>query len=712
MSRGSGGFARLDAGIVGALFRTELRMLLRDRRTVIVSIVLPLLVMPLLLLAGNWNERRRETRLAEREYAFSVAGPLADLARQQVEAVVQRMEQDADEKEPPFRLRFEQVEDPLAALNAGDIQFFLEAMPAGEAGEDEADADEADAEPDEGASGAGEDPHQRREEKPVSEAVPVIRVVFRADEDFSSSGALRLMRELRRQRLTQRYELVRQAGFPVDPDRVASVTESNLASAGQVTGLRLGRMLPLFVLLFVLMGGAVVATDSLAGEKERGTLETLLTTAAGRGEIVAAKLLLIFAVALAVILIQSGNFLAYVGFELVPLPEGFSLDVSPAVAGLVLLLFLPVAALCSAALLLVSGYAHSYKEAQLYFFPLMMGAMVPTLAPFLPGLSLRSAVVLVPVANISVAVKEVLIGVFDWPMLLVAWLVTAGAAVLVTRRAATLLSAERLMTPAVDEPSAVLPGPEAFRRHVLRAFAVMWAVLLIVAVNLPDETGIATQLFINVGLIFTGGSAFLIWRYRLPVKETLSLRPVRPVVWPAVLAGVPAAMLTGQGVFWLASKVFPISPEVLESFSKALLPEHLPLWALLLLIGLAPGVCEEIAFRGVLLHGIRARYGFLGVVVLNGLIFGVFHVALFRILPTAFLGMVFAAVTLLTGSIFPAMLWHTLNNMTAVLLTRSGAELGEVGPGLYLAGAAVLAVVFWVIARHGRRQVDYSEENR
>jgi len=190
--------------------------------------------------------------------------------------------------------------------------------------------------------------------------------------------------------------------------------------------------------------------------------------------------------------------------------------------------------------------------------------------------------------------------------------------------------------------------------------------------------------------------------FGLPVVETLSLGPVRPVVWPAVLVGVPAAMLTGMGVFKLASVLFPMPPELLESFSKALLPEDLSLWALLLMISLAPGVCEEIAFRGVLLHGLRLRYGFLGVVLLNGLIFGLFHVQLFRILPTAFLGMVFAAVTLLTGSIFPAMAWHALNNATMVVLTRRGAELSEVGSGLYLLGAAALAVVFWVIARHGR----------
>ena len=56
-------------------------------------------------------------------------------------------------------------------------------------------------------------------------------------------------------------------------------------------------------------------------------------------------------------------------------------------------------------------------------------ALVPALAAFLPGLELRSPVVLVPIAGVAVGVKEILIGAGDPPMLLLTWLVNAGAAV-------------------------------------------------------------------------------------------------------------------------------------------------------------------------------------------------------------------------------------------------------------------------------------------
>jgi sodium transport system permease protein len=167
--------------------------------------------------------------------------------------------------------------------------------------------------------------------------------------------------------------------------------------------------------MFLFTGGAVVAVDTLAGEKERGTLETLLTTAAARAEIVAAKHLLILSVGLVITLIQVSNLVIYLGFRVVPAGASFSAAVPPQIAALLLLLFLPVAALVASILLLVSGHARSYKEAQLYSSRVPAG-MLRQAGALLPGVPLRSAIVLCRSANISVAVKEILVGTIDWPL--------------------------------------------------------------------------------------------------------------------------------------------------------------------------------------------------------------------------------------------------------------------------------------------------------
>ena len=154
----------------------------------------------------------------------------------------------------------------------------------------------------------------------------------------------------------------------------------------------------------------------LAGEKERGTLETLLTSSMTRFEIVAAKHLAILSVAITITLIQTLNLLAYASFKLVPLPSNFIEALPPSTVFLLAILYLPVAALASSVLLFTSGVARSYKEAQLYFTPVFLLLLVPALSPILPGLTLRSAIVLVPLSNVALAVRDILVGSFDWPM--------------------------------------------------------------------------------------------------------------------------------------------------------------------------------------------------------------------------------------------------------------------------------------------------------
>ncbi len=665
--------------LVAALFRTELRMLLRDRRTIVMSILVPLAVMPLVLFGSHVMNQRRERALAETVYEYAVTGPRAADAR----AVLADARKRALAAGETFRFQEAAAADPARALAGGTIHFYLDAETVAEARA--------------GAPPAGSSAEPLAALPPD---VPAITVVFRGNRDDSAEGARRVRRLLADARRERRGAALAARGFPVAAADLAAVVPVDLATAGQVAGLALGRLLTPLLMMFLLTGAAVVAIDSLAGEKERGTLETLLTTAVARAEIVAAKHLLVLAVALIITVIQIVNLLVYVGFHLIPTTVNFSAAVSPATALLLLVLYLPVAALVSSVLLLVSGHARSYKEAQLYFFPVFLVGMLPGLAAVLPALPLRSAIVVVPIANISVAVKDLLIGHADWPFTAVAWLTTAGAALWTSRLSAKGLSTERLIVPAAAEAGELAGGPALFPRHVLRWFAVMWAVLLVLGLNFDTAVDIRVQTAVNLIGIFLGGSFLMIRRYRLDVREALALRPVKPAVWVAVVAGVPAGLLTGIGVFRLAGLVVPVPPTVIEAFSEALVPASVPTWQILLLFTILPGICEEIAFRGMLLHGLHRRLHPAALALAVGVIFGLFHVTLFRIAPTAYLGVVLASVVLLTGSIFPAMLWHALHNGLGVLAGQYGWSLSAAEPGTYAAATAVLAACFWIIWRN------------
>lgn len=674
----------MDRPIVAAIYRNEMRHLLRDRRTVVMSIVLPLLVMPIMLFGSRWVEQRRQAKLQRSVFQVAVAGSQGEVVRQLLTAA----EAATAAKGEPFRFREAAVADPDRALADKAVALVLRGLTA-------AEATAGTAEVGEGETGGGE---RSARSEPLLPGAPVVEIAYRGDRDDSEQAYRTLRGVLEEVRRQQRHARLVAAGFPGDPAGVVTVASVNVATAGQVAGLTLGRLVTVLLLLFMLSGGAVVATDSLAGEKERGTLETLLTSGAGRLDIVAAKLAAIFSVALLITLIQVANLLVYVGFELIPAPQDFAAAVPPRVAGLLLLLYLPMTALVAAVLLLLSGYARSYKEAQLHFFPVFLLGLLPALAPLLPGVELRSAIVLVPIANVAVAAKEILVGVFDWPMLVLTFLVNAAAAAYLAVLAARALSNERLIAPLAVESERV-PGPVAFQRKVLRNFAIMWAVLLVLAANMTADADIRVQIAVNLGVVFLGGTLLQVRAYRLDPREVFALRPVRPIVWLAVLVGAPAGLLTGLGVFQLANLVVPVPPEMLRAFGEILAPPDMPFWQIALFLCVMPGVIEELTFRGALLHGLRRRFHPVALALVVGLVFGLFHTSLFRIAPTAFLGVLFAAATLLTGSIFPAMVWHALNNLLALAAGRAGIPLESLDPPLLAAAALILAAVFWILWR-------------
>jgi sodium transport system permease protein len=679
------------SGPVKELYRQELRMFLRDRRAVVLSIILPVVVMPLLLFGSHWSEQQRKKELQSAIYHYSLSGPEAG----QLRAVLDQAIKPPDSGEQAGTAEFREVAatEPEKALQDEEIDFYIEAL----------ESHPADPSAASGATtrrGPERDPEEGVPSILVGrDLVPLVLIYYRANRDSSRHAASEMWDRLLEYRRQSRYGLLQDRGFPFQLEQLGPVTERDLATAQQAAGVYVGRFLTLFILFFLLIGGSAVAIDSIAGEKERGTLETLLTTSIRRSDIILGKMLLVLTVAFVITLLQVANLLVYIGFRIIELPEGLSVGVSPAMALLLLIIYLPVILLVSALLLLMSGTAKTYKEAQLYFMPLFFLALLPAVAPLFPGLQLRSVLVLVPIANVSLGVKELLVGRYDWPMLAAAWIITLLTGLAVTRRLTNTLSQERLITVSDTDHADLQGGPALFPRRVLRWFGVMWVIMLAVFMNVPILTTLERQIVFNVIILFAGGSLLMAHYYRLNLAEALALRKPRWPVWPAVLVGAPASLIVGHGVFLLTNQVIPVPRQILETFAQYVLPAEYPLWYLLILIAVVPGIGEEIAFRGVLLHGLRRRFHPVVLALVVGGIFGFFHVALFRIPPTAFLGIVLAAVTLLTGSIFPAMLWHALVNGTSVLLARSQMSPEGLAAVEILGGLGGLVLAFLVIWR-------------
>jgi sodium transport system permease protein len=700
---------------VRAVFGLEMRSLLRDPRTLLVSVVLPVLLIPAILMAGDWMQGRRAERERARTYRFAVVGTDSAFVLDLVAAISEDTPGPGDPAYAPdpagtpgsagtgdspesgVRFRRVPVTDPRAALESDSVDFYVEGLTRGEwlAGL-----------PDTAEAGVG----------PEDGGARVVRIHYLAPRTGSREGAAVLRDHLLKTRQSRRDSIVTEAGFPVSPEQVATVNRLNIASDEEVQSARLGRFLTMILVGLMLLGGSAVATDTLAGEKERGTLETLLTSAASRGEIIWGKLLSIMAVALAIALIQVVNLWIFLGLGLLDVGGGSAVAVTPAVAFVLLVLYLPVVALTAGLLLLVSAHARTYKEAQLYLSPVLLGMLLPTLAPFLPDLSLGSAIVVVPIANLSLAARDLLIGEIHPPLFGAAWIVTAAAAAWVVARSVRALHDENLVTGGTTRAE-FLGGPELFPRRVLRWFLVFWAVKILLDFNLPFDD-IRVAVLFSVGVVFLAFPLLVIRHFRLDPAEALALRMPRPGVWLGVALGVPAALVAVTTLFRLVDFVLPMPTEVVENFGQALLPEDVPAWQLILLLSVIPGITEEMTFRGVLLHGLRRRFGPVALALVVGLIFGIFHFQLFRIPVTAALGVLLAAVTLLTGSIFPAMVWHATNNALGVFLGTRGIEMEFESWWWGLAAILVLVLAFRIIwayrtpypevgARRKRRSEDW-----
>jgi sodium transport system permease protein len=570
------------------------------------------------------------------------------------------------------RFHFEEVriDDSARSLESGDLHFYIETIPE------------------------------------LREGVPGVQLVFRGDRDSSRNGSDGMRDLLQRARRNEADASLRRRGFPAGAQDIFVLDPENTATSAQVTGSNVGRFLTVFLVMLMFTGGSIAAMDIIAGEKERGTLETLLTTAAGRAEIVASKQLAITSVALCITLIQAVNFLVYIQLRLIEMPEGFALVLPPVAIGYLLILFLPLAATVAAVLLFLSAYARTYKEAQLYFFPVYLLGLVPALAAVLPGIRLRSAIALVPVANVSVAAREILMGRPDVPMILVTFAVMTLTGLGLMRTSAKMLTQESIVVPAHLEAADLTGGPALFRKRVLRWFAVMWAIIFGVAAGIPQLATFRAQILFNEVVVFLGASILMIRVYDLNVRETLSLRNVNPAVWLAVLMAIPPAHIMGYACFRLANTIVPAPQQLLEQFSREFIPADLSLWQLYVFVAVLPAICEEIGFRGLLLHGLRRRFQPLALIVVVGLIFGIFHVSLFRIAPTAFMGITLTAVAVATGSILPGIVLHMGNNAFAVWASGNNAiPLDNLRWWDYCAATLVFLLAMWIVYRTRRADI-------
>ena len=357
------------------IFQKELKDMLRDRKTVFFMILFPLILIPVMMISvpklfsdaeKKEQEKQLNVVLFGTEYSQELTAHF-----QSAENMIISMETDTTGMEK--RLSNEVID--VAIVISNDFQSDINSMTPARI----------------------EVYHQSTDDMDVTKKK--IRAILNTYSDSI---------------IQKRFEMLQLKEEIVHP---LDISFENFASPREIIGKMAGGFLPYIFVLFCFMGAMYPALDLGAGEKERGTLETLLVSPASRMEILMGKFGVVTLSGLASAVF--GLLGIFVGItqtgsnEASKVIEVLSEIIQPETIVLVLTLIIPIAVLFSALLLSISIYAKTFKEAQSIIGPLNILFFVPVIVGLVPGIKLDIYTALVPILNISLATKEVIAGTIN-----------------------------------------------------------------------------------------------------------------------------------------------------------------------------------------------------------------------------------------------------------------------------------------------------------
>lgn len=203
----------------------------------------------------------------------------------------------------------------------------------------------------------------------------------------------------------------------------------DVAPPAKKSGFFLGMFLPYLLVILMMTGGMYPALDITAGEKERGTLETLLVAPVSRWHLAVGKFLTVVTAGMVTTALATISMTVSFGIGGMSFGEegaqGMSIGFSALTIVWILILMVPTAVLFSSLLIAISIATRSYKEGQSYVTPLLMAAIMPAMISMVPGLELNAILAFIPVVNICMAMKEVILGVYQPGMIALVFLSTA-----------------------------------------------------------------------------------------------------------------------------------------------------------------------------------------------------------------------------------------------------------------------------------------------
>ncbi len=353
----------------------ELTDMIRDRRTIFMMVVMPLVVIPLLATTAIKLTQSQIEKAKDKELRVAVIGETA------APELFERLS-----KEENFFLVTMTNGDSARAMTAEQTLDGVVIIP------------------------------QDFSEFVEGDKQATIRLIFKSSESLNAARR-------RIEAIIDQYdrEIVNERIGRLQLDETLfdaiAIEREDVASTEEKFAENAGGFLPYIFIIFGFMGSIYPALDLGAGEKERGTLETILSSPASRFDIVMGKFLVVVLFSIATAFLAMLGVLIMV-YQFLPTIETNITQTVMDMLGprrifIIMSMVLPVSAFFSAVALAISIFARSFKEAQSMMAPLNIIIILPAMIGMLPGFKLSAVTAAIPILNLSLATKAILGGSAD-----------------------------------------------------------------------------------------------------------------------------------------------------------------------------------------------------------------------------------------------------------------------------------------------------------
>lgn len=624
----------VNSKIAGIVYRKEMLEVLRDKRTIFTTLILPLLLYPLLMVGFNTIMMRQTKALEAKGATVAVRDSINDDISLKLASSLKSIEKYT-------LVPWSETTDKL--YEDKDIQAIVTLRDS-----------------------LGEDGSR------------YYKVFIQYDKSKEQSRMVfdKITEKLKAtEREIQKQEL-QLAGLNPEFLDLVSVRSRDTSSAEKKMGMILGMILPYIMIMLLLTGASTAAADLVAGEKERKTLETLLVSAAGRVELVFGKYLTIITLGLINVIVNLFSISLSLEFMLSNQTSEMANTQLPLNAIFILILaMIPLATLFSAILLSISTFSRNMKEARSYEQPLLIVAMLLSMISFLPAVEMNNLMALIPVVNIALLFKAVMINEYTLTQLLLTVGSTLILDVLAVWGTIKLFTTESVLFRSEDESSS-LKSIQKNKTGFFNPFygIVYYSLALVLLYYLGSYLQMKDLMsgLINTQIFIIVLPVLLILRIlKQNSKQHLRLQPPGKEILLIPFIAIPAALIVSL-LMQAIDMLFPFPSEYLEMMGK-LYTMDASLWKMLLVIAVLPGLCEELLFRGFMPRFFE-KYSPKSVIIITALLFATFHLDPIRFFPVLLLGMLLGYLTIRSGSIYNSMLSHAINNSLALVITTYAAQ--------------------------------------